>query len=87
MGRVFPVAGATQIPVNQILQPLCKTSFTGASGLPVDGAVQLEQPVFDRSGSDEPGIERIIYDRLVCSPAMRVIVFVFLNPESPVLFP
>ena len=54
MGRVFPSSGSGSDSSQPDSQPLCKTSFTGASGLPVDGAVQLEQPVFDRSGSDEP---------------------------------
>ena len=77
-----PNSGWTQVPVHHIFQPVAKTAFAGAFGFPVDGFIEVNHPVFQCSSLYEPGIQRVIQDRFVGPPAMRIIVLVFLDPEG-----
>ena len=81
--RCAPETAAAQIPVLNVLKPLAETSGTRGLRLPGDRLVQSHHLVLDSSGLDEPGIERIIKDRLVCSPAVRIAVGLLLDPERP----
>ena len=81
--RSAPETAAAQVPVLNVLKPLTETTGTGGFRFPGDRLVQGNHLVLDRRGLDEPGIERIIKDRLVCSPAVRIAVGLLLDPERP----
>ena len=80
--RYAPVARAAEVPVLQIFEPFAEAAFAGGGGLPVDGLVQFHHPVFGLRGGDEPGIQRIVQDGLVRSPAVRIGVDVFLHVKG-----
>ena len=44
-----PIAGAGEIPVVEVFEPLAETSGTSRFGFPLDGLVQLKHAVFLRS--------------------------------------
>ncbi len=81
-----PVAGAAQVPVNQIFEPVAKTSGTGSFGLPVDGFVQCQHLTAISGGADKPAIQRVIENGLIGTPAVWVRVFVLLRFEGTVFF-
>ena len=81
--RCAPETAAAEVPVLDILKPLAETSRTGGLRLPGDRLVQSDHLVLDSRGLDEPGVERIIEDRFVGSPAVRIAVGLLLDPERP----
>ena len=84
--RHAPIAGTGKVPVLQVVQPLSKTTGARRLRFPVDGAVEFGHALFRRRSPDKPGIQRIVQHRLVGTPAMRVIVFVFFDFEGFVIF-
>ena len=77
--RCAPVARAREVPVVQVLQPFTEASCAGRFGLPIDGFVQGNHLIACGCGTYEPRVERVIHDRRVGTPAMRVVVHVLLN--------
>src|ERR1044072_20370 len=81
-----PVTATAQVPVYHVLQPVAETAGTCSGRLPVDGLVQFHHPVFQGSGFDEPGIQRVVQHGFVCTPAVRVAVLIFFYFKGAVLF-
>ena len=81
-----PVARTGEVPVHQVFEPVPETSASGSFGLPTDGLVEADHLFLAGRGPDEPGIQRIVDDGLVGTPAMRVGVFVLAGLERQVLF-
>ena len=81
--RSAPETAAAQVPVLDVLQPLSETAGAGGFRLPGDCLVEGHHLVLDGTGFDEPGIKRIVEHRKVGTPAVRIVVDVFLNLESP----
>ena len=79
--RSTPVTASGQIPVLKILEPFAKTPRTGRRGFPFDCLIECYKPVFDSRSLDKPTVEGIIDHRLVCAPAMRVIMSMLLDAE------
>ena len=79
--RCSPIAGARQIPVDQVLQPVAHAPVADVGRLPLDAAVVVEQPLLHRGGADEPRVQRVVEQRGVTTPAERVRVG---DPFGPV---
>ena len=84
--RYAPVAGAGEVPVLQVFQPLPEATASGTFRLPVDGFIQFGHALFGGGCPDKPGVERVIEHGLVGTPAVRVVVCVFFNFERLVVF-
>ena len=69
-----PEAGAAQVPVDQVVEPLREATLADGGGLPLDLFVEGEEFLFVRRGPDEPGLQWIVEDRLSCAPAVGVAV-------------
>ena len=76
--RCTPITRTAQVPVVQILQPFAKSSCTSAFRFPVNALVQLHHALLASGRTDKPAIQRIIQYRLICTPAMRIVVHMFL---------
>ena len=83
--RSSPVAATAQVPVLQVFQPFAETSRAGALRLPVDRIVQLDHPFATSRRADKPAIQRIVKNRLVRPPAVRIVVHMFFDAEHTVL--
>ena len=59
-----------------------ETAGAGALGFPEDGVVQFHHALLGSRRTDEPRIERVVEDWLVCTPAMWVVVDVLLYLEG-----
>ena len=79
--RCAPVARATKVPVIEVFKPFTETACSGRFRFPVNGFVQFHHTLFASGRTDEPTVERIIKHRLVCSPAMRIVVHMLLYLE------
>ena len=75
--RSTPVTVSGKSPVLNVLQPIAETSFSDALRDPVDGVVVGDQVIPYRCHLDEPGLTRIVDQRCVASPAVRVAVLEF----------
>ena len=80
--RRAPVAAAGKIPILDVLQPLAETAGSRGGGLPGDFPVQGHHLLFYGRCLDEPAVQRIVQDRKVCTPAVRIAVHVFLHLEG-----
>ena len=80
--RRTPETRTREVPVVQILQPLTKAACTRRFGLPKDGVVKLHHALLQCCCADKPRIKRIVKHRLVCSPAVGVVVDMLLNLEG-----
>ena len=80
--RRAPVAGTRQVPVLDVFKPFAEAAASGRSGFPLYGAVQLYEPFAGLRCADKPAVERIIEHGLVRTPAVRIIVHMFLGAES-----
>ena len=69
-----PVAVSGDAPVLDILQPVTKTALSDCRRDPVDGVVVVDQLLLDRRHPDEPGLARIVDQRRIASPAVRILV-------------
>ena len=83
--RSTPITAAAQVPVLQVLQPFTEAARTSTLRFPVDRVVQLDHAIAASGRTDKPAIQRIIEDWLISSPAMRIIVCMFLDLEYPIL--
>ena len=72
--RSTPVTITADSPVLNVFQPVAKTSFSDTFRNPVDGIVITDQVIFYRCHLDEPGFSRIVDQRCIASPAMRIIM-------------
>ena len=80
--RHAPEAGAGEVPIDEVLEPVAETTGAGGGRLPLDGLVQLHHTLFVGGRLDEPGVERIVEHGLVGAPAVRVVVGVLLALEK-----
>ena len=80
--RRTPETAAAQVPVLDVFQPLSETAGSGGFRLPGYGLVQGHHLVLDRRRLDEPGVQRIIQDRHIRAPAVRIAVNVLLHLEQ-----
>src|SRR5450432_181477 len=81
-----PKPAAAQVPVHHILQPVTKSPFTSGGRFPLNGFIEFHHSVFNRRRFDEPGIQWIIQNGFICSPAVRVGMFVFFDFKCAVFF-
>ena len=72
--RGSPVTVTADAPVLNILDPIAETSFTDALRNPVDRVIIRDQVVPYYCHLDEPGLARIVDQRRVTSPAVRIAV-------------
>ncbi len=54
--RNSPVSAAAEVPVVEVLEPVAKTTGSGARGLPIDGRVELLKALLDGRAPDEPTV-------------------------------
>ncbi len=80
--RCSPKARTRQVPVVQILQPVAETSAAGRFRLPIDSLVKFHHALLFSCGTYEPAVKRIVEHRLVRTPAVRIVVHVFLYAQS-----
>ena len=80
--RSSPVTVTADAPVLYVLQPVAETAFTDALRNPVYGVVVADQVVLHSGHLDEPGLARIVDQRSVASPAVRVAVLKFRSGEE-----
>ena len=77
--RRAPEATATQIPIVQVFEPFPKASRACRSRLPLNRFVQFGHPLLSGSAPNKPAIQRIIQDRLIRAPAVRITMCVLGN--------
>ena len=80
--RGAPVAVAGQRPVDVVVQPVAEAAVLDRVREPVGLLVLLEQAVLDGGGADVPGRLRVVEQRGVAAPAVRVAVLVRDVPEE-----
>ncbi len=84
--RRSPVARAGKIPVLHILKPFAEATGSSGGRFPLDCSVELDEPFACLGSADKPTVERIIENRLVGTPAVRIIVYMLLCAERlPIL--
>ncbi len=69
-GAPVPVAG--ERPVDVVVQPVAVAAVLDVVRVPVRRLVLAQQPVLDRGGADVPGRLRVVEQRGVAAPAVRV---------------
>ncbi len=72
--RSAPVTRAGQGPVDVVAEPLAVAALLDRGREPVGALVLGEQAVLDAGGADVPGGERVVEQRRVAPPAVRVAV-------------
>ena len=72
--RRAPVSVSGNAPVLYIFQPVSEASLADALRDPVDRVVVADQVVLDRRHPDEPRLARIVDQRCVTAPAVRIAV-------------
>ena len=80
--RRAPVPVAGQRPVDVVVQPVAVAAGLDALGVPVGLLVLGEQLVLDRRRADVPGRLRVVHQRRVAAPAVRIAVLVALLPPQ-----
>ena len=80
--RRSPVAGTAEVPVVEVFKPFAEASRSGGSRFPLNLFVQFHHALFEGRTADEPTVKRIVEHRFVGTPAVRIVVDVFLNLES-----
>ncbi len=70
--RSSPVTVAADAPVLNIFQPVAETAGADRGRNPVDRIVVRDQLVTDLRHLDEPGLTRIVDQRSVAAPAVRI---------------
>ncbi len=83
--RGAPVAVAGERPVDVVVQPVPVPAVLDGVRVPVGLLVLLEETVLDRRGADVPGRLRVVQQRRVAAPAVRVAVLVrdVLEEQAP----
>ncbi len=79
--RRAPVPGPRQGPVHVVAQPLPVPALLDAGRLPVRPLVLRQQLVLDLGGADVPGRQRVVQQRRMAPPAVRVAVVVEVLAE------
>ncbi len=74
--RGAPVAVAAERPVDVVVQPVAEAAVLDVVREPVGGLVLPDHRVLDRGGADVPGRLRVVQQRGVAAPAVRVAVLV-----------
>lgn len=74
--RGAPVAVAGERPVDVVVQPVAEAAVLDVLGEPVGRLVLADQRVLDGGGPDVPGRLRVVQQRGVAAPAVRVAVLV-----------
>ena len=72
--RRSPIAVAADAPILHMLKPVAEASLADALGNPVDRVIVRNQLVTHRRHLDEPRLTRIINERRIAAPAMRIAV-------------
>jgi hypothetical protein len=80
--RGAPVALARQRPVDVVLQPRAVPAVLDVRRVPGGLLVLLEQALADLGGADEPAGQRVVDQRRVAAPAVRIRVLVVLGAEE-----
>ena len=80
--RRAPVALARERPVDVVLEPLAEAAVLDVLRMPVDLLVGGQQPVADLRGRDVPARLRVVEERRVAAPAVRVGVEEGLGAEQ-----
>ena len=75
--RRAPVTVSGNTPVLDILQPVSETALADGFRNPVDGMVVRHQLVAHLGHLDKPRLPRVIDERRVAPPAVRVVVLKF----------
>ena len=70
--RRAPVAVAREAPVLHVLEPVAEAALADGLRDPVDGVVVRDELVLDRRHLDEPRRERVVEERRVAAPAVRI---------------
>ena len=74
--RGAPVTLATNRPVLDVREPLSHSLATGPLRSPLDLGVVLQYLVANRGHADKPAVHRVVQQRMVGTPAVRVVVSV-----------
>ncbi len=77
--RRAPEAVARNRPVTRAFEPFAEQPITHMFRHPVDGFIKLHHPVFKFRHLHIPARQRLIDQRLVSAPAMRVVVDILLG--------
>ncbi len=80
--RGAPVAVAGERPVDVVVEPVAVPAVLDPLREPVGLLVLLEEAVLDGGGADVPGRLRVVEQRGVAAPAVRVAVLVRQVPEE-----
>ena len=80
--RSTPVTVTADTPILYVLQPVTETALADALRNPVDCVVVADQVVLHSSHLDEPGLTRIVDQRRVAAPAVRVAVLELRSIEQ-----
>ena len=80
--RSTPIAATAKVPVVKVLEPLAETACTSRLRFPCNGLVEFTHAFLHLRSTHEPAVKRIIEHRLVCTPAVRIIVDMLLNLEG-----
>ena len=75
--RSPPVTIAGNSPILDIFQPVPETSLSDRLRNPVNGIVVADQILLDRRHLDKPGLSRIVNERRIAAPAMRIVMLKF----------
>ncbi len=78
-----PVAIPRQRPVDVVLKPLAESALLDVLGMPADLLVGGQQLLADIGRADVPARLRVVEQRGVAAPAMRIGVQVGLGPKQP----
>ena len=74
-----PEARAGKVPIHEVFQPVTESAFTGRSGFPVDGFIELHQAIFHGCCAHEPTFQGVIEDGFIGTPAVGVGMLVFFD--------
>ena len=80
--RRAPVTVSGDAPVLHILQPVAETAFADGGRDPVHRVVVLDQLILYRGHLDEPGLARVVDQRGVAAPAVRIFVLKLRRVEE-----
>nr|AIF20630.1 hypothetical protein [uncultured marine group II/III euryarchaeote KM3_91_A10] len=81
-----PVTLPTDCPVFDVGKPLAHSLRSSPLGGPLDFRVVAHNLVPDFGHTDEPTVHRVVKQRMVCPPAVRVVVSILmLSVEQPLL--
>ena len=81
-----PEPFARERPVHVVFEPVAEAPVADVARHPVDGPVELHEPVAPGGRADVPGVLRVVDEGVARAPAVRIVVYVGPGPvEAPVL--